>query len=102
LVTARCAAHFLFCSVPAAADTGRRFVVEAAFPVNFTECVGCAAILARGRIDCVKRLPLNFDRRRGLIDATTDVLARIEALREAWSEVAELRQKQPDEPTSIA
>jgi hypothetical protein len=50
----------------------------------------------------VKRLPLNFDRRRGLIDATTDVLARIEALREAWSEVAELRQKQPDEPTSIA
>jgi hypothetical protein len=43
-----------------------------------------------------------YDRKRGLINATTDVLALIEALREAWSEVEELRQKQPDEPTSIS
>ena len=38
-----------------------------------------------------------YDRKRGLINATTDVLALVEALRQAWHEVEELRQKQPDE-----
>jgi len=38
-----------------------------------------------------------YDRKRGLINATTDVLALIEALCHARHELAELRRKQPDE-----
>jgi hypothetical protein len=32
-----------------------------------------------------------YDRKRGLINATADVLALVEALRQAWREVEELR-----------
>jgi hypothetical protein len=39
-----------------------------------------------------------YDRKRGLINATTDVLALVEALRQAWHEVDELRRKQLDGP----
>jgi hypothetical protein len=37
-----------------------------------------------------------YDRQRGLINATTDVLALIEALRQAWRELEELRGRQRD------
>jgi hypothetical protein len=37
-----------------------------------------------------------YDRDRGLINATADVLALVEALRQAWREVEELRRQQPD------
>jgi hypothetical protein len=40
-----------------------------------------------------------YDRKRGLINATADVLALADALRQAWREVEELRQKQPDGPS---
>jgi hypothetical protein len=36
-----------------------------------------------------------YDRDRGLINATTDMLALIEALRQAWRELDELH-RQPD------
>jgi hypothetical protein len=41
-----------------------------------------------------------YDRKRGLMNATTDVLALIEALRQAQHELAELRRKQPDDPST--
>src|SRR5215217_1693531 len=34
-----------------------------------------------------------YDRKRGLINATTDVLALVESLRQAWDELEELRRK---------
>ena len=37
-----------------------------------------------------------YDRDRGLINATADVLALVEALRQAWRELAEVRRQQPD------
>jgi hypothetical protein len=37
-----------------------------------------------------------YDRKRGLINATTDVLALIEALHQAWRELEELRGRQRD------
>ena len=41
-----------------------------------------------------------YDRDRGLIDATADVLALAEALHQAWREVEELRLQQLDtQPT---
>ena len=43
-----------------------------------------------------------YDRDRGLINATADVLALVEALHHAWREVAELRSQQPDiQPTLL-
>jgi hypothetical protein len=38
-----------------------------------------------------------YDHKRGLMNATTDVLALIEALHHAWHELEELRRKQPSE-----
>jgi hypothetical protein len=37
-----------------------------------------------------------FDRKRGLINATTDVLALVEALRHAWHELEERGRTQSD------
>ena len=36
-----------------------------------------------------------YDRERGLINATADVLALVEALHQAWREVEQLRSQQP-------
>jgi hypothetical protein len=41
-----------------------------------------------------------YDRGRGLINATADVLALVEALHQAWREIEELRRRQLDiQPT---
>jgi hypothetical protein len=41
-----------------------------------------------------------YDRERGLVNATTDVLALVDALHQAWREVEELRRQQLDtQPT---
>ena len=37
-----------------------------------------------------------YDRDRGLINATADVLALVEALHHAWREIEALRRQQPD------
>jgi hypothetical protein len=39
-----------------------------------------------------------YDRKRGLMNATTDVLALVEALRHAWHEREELGRTQSDIP----
>ena len=40
-----------------------------------------------------------YDSKRGLMNATTDVLALIEALHQAWREIEKLRRKQSGEPS---
>ena len=40
-----------------------------------------------------------YDSKRGLMNATIDVLALIEALHQAWDEIEELRRKQSDKPS---
>ena len=39
-----------------------------------------------------------YDRDRGLINATADLLALVEALHHAWREGEQLRRRQPDMP----